>query len=959
MKDNNSRFVWGVDDINIEDPIHKGDLPGHPFHGNQYENGEAGDAEMHERAQHISEALGFGKSPKFAENLAKIAAYRNNFGKYGDVSGMGKNSLKVANLIFDAIGNNNPPAVVPQSDFEEMPATKYFTGVADHNSPAQDKIADFAYGEGIKLGAGAYGRAWYATNSRKEAADYATREDNQTGGVIALKMKPESTVIDYDKAHQQLPQGQGNVTDELTQLLAGKNKGAETISRLIAQSIVSGDENIRFALSGVDALITHPYYDEMAYLMVLNRSNLVVSDHYQGVSVATTGTKQYTDIQVPPSPASVIKGDVEGHPFHGNQWTEGITSANITNPTVREITQKVTDFIRGVIPDTMEAMLAQAGNLKESVAIDIASRIPDEMNSRILKTTTQPFYEMGKRSPDSPLTQLALFDPTDKMGPNDRWAYDGSRTTYLGNTSNPDDLEWRKGVFAGDKTESITKPTYDGDTYQVLTGDEAMRQVKIEWASQMVASWAASSTSNQISQIIQEAAKDVFGLPENHLLSASHDYWGPKESFDEDTYAENANLYKAFVKAQYDATQEMFAKAGITEVPVYRGMAWSTDDAPEWVKDGDSAPTITTNPLSSFSYDKKIAQEFAEGEASEYGDAYSTTISKVIPVSQIFSCARTGIGCFAEKELVVLGSTQQWNADTETHHADEVAKGDKPGHEFHGNQYVLGIGSVSAEYVEQQTKAITKAIEGKLDFANDLTNAKVGELKANVAADLASRIPSIYDDAIAADYQKYGKHDPSALSQDAADIKKEWCSQMVASWANSSTWGQNSVLLQRAALDEFHLKGTKDYLADSGLLFMNKDRYKASGGAIRAFLRAQYNATQEFLAKHNITEVPVYRGMVFPTYSDTPSWVRDGTPASINPLSAFSYEKFAAEAFSDYVPLNNPYNGRSCGVVMSGIVPASRILSCAQTGLGCAIERELVVLGGADTWTTTNHDNEE
>lgn len=216
------------------------------------------------------------------------------------------------------------------------------------------------------------------------------------------------------------------------------------------------------------------------------------------------------------------------------------------------------------------------------------------------------------------------------------------------------------------QTNSILK-----NGYAVRASDprfsEGVRAIAV---SKLIGEWATTSNDHNIVSLnLQRAAQEEFGL-ENTAD------WDKAEvsSKQEDDYKANAPLYKAFVRAQYEETQDFFAKNGITEVPVYRGMYFPDDtNIPKWLDDfgnGKDSP-IPTRPMSAFSYDSSSAVEFAQGATadlfdviSDYPNDVSVLVSGVVPASRVLSCAQTGFGCYKEREIVVLGGTDKWNIET-------------------------------------------------------------------------------------------------------------------------------------------------------------------------------------------------------------------------------------------------------------------------------------------------------
>ena len=131
---------------------------------------------------------------------------------------------------------------------------------------------------------------------------------------------------------------------------------------------------------------------------------------------------------------------------------------------------------------------------------------------------------------------------------------------------------------------------------------------------------------------------------------------------------EKGPLFQAFLRAQYENTQRMFAEHGITRVPLYRGFQFNNSTAqagstppprPPWAIRG-TVQDLTLRPLSSFSSTPGIARRFAGVQYNKN----SVVIAGIVPVSQILSTSVTGLGCLNEKEVVVLGGTHKWTVTT-------------------------------------------------------------------------------------------------------------------------------------------------------------------------------------------------------------------------------------------------------------------------------------------------------
>lgn len=112
---------------------------------------------------------------------------------------------------------------------------------------------------------------------------------------------------------------------------------------------------------------------------------------------------------------------------------------------------------------------------------------------------------------------------------------------------------------------------------------------------------------------------------------------------------------RAALRAMYNHTQAQLRAAGLKPgdtVRLYRGVkidrrtsgAWETSDI----------VSLTGNALESWSLGRRVAMQFAHGTFDAM-NMRGVVFEMDVPVEAIFSTARTGLGCLAEGELVILG----------------------------------------------------------------------------------------------------------------------------------------------------------------------------------------------------------------------------------------------------------------------------------------------------------------
>lgn len=189
-------------------------------------------------------------------------------------------------------------------------------------------------------------------------------------------------------------------------------------------------------------------------------------------------------------------------------------------------------------------------------------------------------------------------------------------------------------------------------------------------------------------------------------------------------------------------------------------------------------------------------------------------------------------------------------------------------------------------------------------------------------------------------------------------------SALVSKWAGTSADDDEwSLAVQRAVQEEFGLDPASiNVFADRDVYAREEAEkiYADQGPALRAFVRAMYENTQEQLAAENIKEVTVYRGMKAPRggIGGAAQTVMVKDKLELQPASSFSAHFGVAEGFA----------GQG-GAIMAARIPAERILGSARTGFGCRGETEFVVLAGqndtawvnyiGDAWSSRPRDAED
>lgn len=191
-----------------------------------------------------------------------------------------------------------------------------------------------------------------------------------------------------------------------------------------------------------------------------------------------------------------------------------------------------------------------------------------------------------------------------------------------------------------------------GDFPSKQPGHEKTDQyIEATAASGLLKAWAGTSSDDSMYSLQMQAAagrefklKGVSDYAEQRIaFKTSPTFEGGGEK---DWSPASKRAAQKFVRAEYDTTQAQLAAAGVTSVPLYRGVRGQNL--------GTGLRTVKSNPLSSYSADYETAWRFG----SQYGDDPSgigDVLSATVPASRILSTPFSGTGCLKEREFVVLG----------------------------------------------------------------------------------------------------------------------------------------------------------------------------------------------------------------------------------------------------------------------------------------------------------------
>lgn len=290
--------------------------------------------------------------------------------------------------------------------------------------------------------------------------------------------------------------------------------------------------------------------------------------------------------------------------------------------------------------DSAGKMFPGPGDIKEMLTRDITERMG-----------TSQYEALANLTDDG-----AHFKSTDLyLRPADN--AEGKTWHYQGDTSEPDDAfgsPWFNDTDAGLKNAG----------WDVAHGDnpEVQQQAAEAGARILVGTWATTSNDHDTTSLaLQMAAVDEFGLKNTIGYFKSN---ATEDARVLEEYKSNENMYRGFLRAQYENTQQFFKDSGVDRVLLYRGFKFSTPNAgvdlpyptpPDWAVKG-TEQNVSMRPLSAFSTSSNTAEDFASTTLSKS----SVVIAGWVPVDQILSTSVTGIGCHNESEMVVLGGLHKW-----------------------------------------------------------------------------------------------------------------------------------------------------------------------------------------------------------------------------------------------------------------------------------------------------------
>lgn len=168
-----------------------------------------------------------------------------------------------------------------------------------------------------------------------------------------------------------------------------------------------------------------------------------------------------------------------------------------------------------------------------------------------------------------------------------------------------------------------------------------------EFVKTKINQWAESAGDSDIESIqMQRAVKEEFNLTEAEMRHMAPMGFAPGTPL---TDPPDHERNKAFVRAEYERTQEYLKSKGLTHVSLFRGMKDDDDSL------GYGFEDVTMQPASSWTTDVGTAFDFATNEVGGFPKVLTTRV----PISEVLSTCVTGRGCLSEYEVLLLGKPQR------------------------------------------------------------------------------------------------------------------------------------------------------------------------------------------------------------------------------------------------------------------------------------------------------------
>lgn len=333
----------------------------------------------------------------------------------------------------------------------------------------------------------------------------------------------------------------------------------------------------------------------------------------------------------------------------GGSSTGGSSSWGPEDPSARlpipdELRVSGADVVAGKVHDQSKAM-------KAAVAADLADRMKAAgvSDEDLINAALDIDREEGGGA--GFLDQHGYIDAVNARGSGGFLLFNRVTRDYM--VADPGtDEEWGGKEGLGKAFDAyVVNPKAKGQWDIVdIDGPEADVLFRQGATGALVDKWAKTSNDHDAGALaLQDAVRTEFGLTDTAAwLGAEH----LQPAIDSLT-ARHGSTLRAFARAQYDATQADLASAGIDRVTVYRGYGGSREGAIPPTSRIESA----LRPASSWSTDPGVAESFAGPLVEKFGrvDQAGAVVVTTVDARRVLATPRTGVGCYEECELVLLG----------------------------------------------------------------------------------------------------------------------------------------------------------------------------------------------------------------------------------------------------------------------------------------------------------------
>ena len=265
----------------------------------------------------------------FAKNLTMVLCNPGEYNRQFKIAKEQRSNDPMNAAILQMLGYGAKPRVVSEEEFAKVPTPCLFSGIKTGSTSVGTKMSQLYYGKVPRYGGGFYGAAFYTSPEKYTPVGYTRIGRGGDSCIFRAKLESTSNTWTYDGLAYERPEGisllplmkQGITPDQASAY--GKIDAVMTDYSMRMSAVP--------ALAGFDALtVPQVGIKNDDYTMLLNRGALVLPKNitigsdksFNEFNFDEKGAvgNELTNVPVQPYEKPVQKGDVEGHPFHGNQW---------------------------------------------------------------------------------------------------------------------------------------------------------------------------------------------------------------------------------------------------------------------------------------------------------------------------------------------------------------------------------------------------------------------------------------------------------------------------------------------------------------------------------------------------------------------------------------------------------------------------------------------------------------